>query len=190
MKNNFDILKKVMSEFSQGRSYYDDGFVLSKTINPITKTGLDYVIRYNQSNVVDTFRIAVFKEDVFYPRYLEDCVFYKNEQYIMHVYVNVPVCTDQNTQYIELVDIGFEITNQPVVFTNPILKFKPDKINYNGKTIMPGLLDVACEVGNISITGHLGKHISSRFITYLQQLVTFEKGLDLQAERSSILCGI
>lgn len=67
-----------MSEFSQGRSYYDDGFVLSKTINPITKTGLDYVIRYNQSNVVDTFRIAVFKEDVFYPRYLEDCVFYKN----------------------------------------------------------------------------------------------------------------
>lgn len=180
MKNNFDILKKVLSEFSLGKSYYEDGFTLSKTINPITKTGLDYVIRYNNSKVIDTFRIAVFKEDVFFPRFLEDCVFYKNEQYIMHVYVNVPVCTDQNTQYIELVDVGFEITNQPVVFTNPILKFKPDKINVNGKTIMPGLLDITCEVGNIGITGHLGTHISSKFITYLQHLVNFEKNMMIQ----------
>lgn len=176
MKNNYDILKKILNDLSSDKGSYYNGFSVSKTINPITKTGLDYIVYTENSK--DIFRVAIHKEEILYPRYLEDCVFYKNEQYTFHVYLNVPVGIDTaNTQYIQLVDVGFELINQSVVFTNPNIKFIPNKVEVGGKLIYPGLLDIICEEGKIDINGYLGKHISSKFLTYLQYRINLEKGI-------------
>lgn len=176
MKNNYDILKKLLNDLSSDNGRYYNGFSVSKTINPVTKTGMDYVVYTENSK--DIFRVAIHKENILYPRYLEDCVFYKNEQYTFHVYLNVPVGINlENTQYTQLVDVGFELINQPVIFTNPSIKFIPNKVEVGGKLLYPGLLDITCEEGKISIAGYLGKHISSKFLTYLQYQINMQKGI-------------